>query len=104
MNDEMLSCDAGAPELLNALSLKMHTQLWLTTGRGFNGVLGGLSGFSNTCPHAGAMLRTVRAACVRDVCAHDSARGVELVRAVQVGGQSQKRKKRKKNAMPFGIS
>lgn len=62
----------------------MHTQMWLTTGRGFTGVLGGLSGFSNTYPHASDMLRTVRAACVRDVCAHDSTRGIELVRAIQV--------------------
>ncbi len=62
----------------------MHTQMWLTTGRGFNGVLGGLSGFYNTYPHASPMLRTVRAACVRDVCDHDSTRGVELVQAIQV--------------------
>ncbi|KAL0048382.1 hypothetical protein WJX82_001959 [Trebouxia sp. C0006] len=73
----------GAPELSHALALKMHTQMWLTTGRGFNGVLGGLSGFYNTHPHASPMLRTVRAACVRDVCDHDSTRGVELVRAIQ---------------------
>ncbi|DBA89263.1 TPA: hypothetical protein ACH3X1_016403 [Trebouxia sp. C0004] len=73
----------GAPELSHALALKMHTQMWLTTGRGFNGVLGGLSGFYHTHPHASHMLRTVRAACVRDVCHHDSTRGVELARAIQ---------------------
>lgn len=76
--------NAGAPELLHALALKMHTQMWLTTSRGFNGVLGGLSGFSNTYPHAGDMLRTVRASCVRAVCAQDTTRGVQLVRAIQV--------------------
>ncbi|KAL0024565.1 hypothetical protein WJX79_008006 [Trebouxia sp. C0005] len=47
----------GTPELSHALALKMHTQI--------------------------PMLRTVRAACVRDVCDHDSTRGLELVRAIQ---------------------
>lgn len=75
---------AGAPELVLALGLKLHTQLWMTTGRGFNSLLGGLSGFPHAHPHAGDMLRTVRGACLRDVCRHDSSRGVELVRAIQV--------------------
>ncbi|KAL3139450.1 hypothetical protein ABBQ38_003780 [Trebouxia sp. C0009 RCD-2024] len=73
----------GAPELVLALGLKLHTQLWMTTGRGFNSLLGGLSGFPHAHPHAGDMLRTVRGACLRDVCRHDSSRGVELVRAIQ---------------------
>lgn len=77
-------CCPGAPELLHAMSLKMHTRMWLETGRGFNGVLGGLLGFPSAHPHASDMLRTVRASCVRDVCAHDSTRGMELVRAIQV--------------------
>lgn len=75
---------AGAPELLLAVGLKMYCQLWMTTGRGFNSLLAGLSGFAHAHPHAGDMLRTVRAVCVRDVCRHDSTRGLELVRAVQV--------------------
>lgn len=62
----------------------MHTQVWMTTGRGFNSVLAGLSGFSNAHPHAGDMLRMTRGACMRDVCRHDSSRGVQLVRAIQV--------------------
>ena len=70
--------------MLQGLALKMHTRMWLKTGRGFNGVRGGLLGFANSYPHASGVLRTVRASCLRDVCAHDSTRGVELVRAIQV--------------------
>lgn len=75
---------AGAPGLLLAVGLRLQCQLWMTTGRSFNSLLAGLSGFAHTHPHADDMLRTVRAVCVRDVCRHDSSRGVELVRAMQV--------------------
>ena len=75
---------AGAPGLMLATGLRLQCQLWMTTGRSFNSLLAGLSGFAHAHPHADDMLRTVRAVCVRDVCRHDSSRGVELVRSMQV--------------------
>ena len=65
------------------MALRMQTQLWRVTGRGWGGLLGGLTGFANAHPHAIPLLRVARAACVRDVCSHDSGKGVELVRAIQ---------------------
>lgn len=66
------------------MALRMQTQLWRVTGRGWGPLLGGLTGFANAHPHAGPLLQVARAACLRDVCQHDSSKGVELVMAMQV--------------------
>ena len=73
----------GVPEAVQAMALRMQTQLWRVTGRGWAGLLAGLTGFANAHPHPTPLLRVARAACVRDVCRHDSGKGVELVRAIQ---------------------
>ena len=75
---------AGAPELLQALALRLLTQLWQRSGRGFPVVELALLGFSSQHREPSLLLRTARAASVRDACRHDSGRGLGLVVAIQV--------------------
>ncbi len=75
---------AGAPELLQALALRLLTQLWQQSGRGFPVVESALLAFSSQHRQPSLLLRTARAASVRDACRHDSGRGLGLVVAIQV--------------------
>ena len=75
---------AGAPELLQALALRLLTQLWQQSGRGFPVVESALLSFSSQHKQPSLLLRTARAASVRDVCRHDSGRGLGLIVAIQV--------------------
>ena len=75
---------AGAPELLQALALRLLTQLWQQSGRGFPVVESALLGFSSQHKQPSLLLRMARAASVRDACRHDSSRGLGLVVAIQV--------------------
>lgn len=69
---------------MQGLGLRLLLGVWLETGRGWQRVAATLLGYAPPPEKPPLVLRVARAACLRDVCAHDSGRGVELVAAVQV--------------------
>ena len=82
---EQCTTATGAPEVLQALALRLQLQLWRASGRNFQRLQTALLGYAAPGTKPGLALRISRAACVRDVCAVDPDRGTELVIAVQVG-------------------
>ncbi len=74
---------AGAPELAQALALRLHLALWRASGRGFARLEAALLDPPPPGRRPGRALRLARAACLRDVCAADPDRGVLLVRGLQ---------------------
>jgi hypothetical protein len=74
----------GAPEVVQALGLRLQYWMWEDGGRGWALLRDTL--LSCLPPHsaAGRALVIARAACIRDVCAIEGAKGVELIYGVQV--------------------
>ncbi len=74
---------------MQALLLRLRTQLWLGSGHGFNALSDALLGTGGETPskaqRESVELRVARAACLRDVCAHDAGRGHRLLEGIQVG-------------------
>ena len=79
------ACHADAPELMQALALRLQLRLWRAGGRGFSHLEAALLDCAAPGTKPGRALRLARAACLRDVCALDPDRGVRLVRGLQVG-------------------
>lgn len=76
---------ADAPELAQALALRLQLRLWRASARGFARLEAVLLDYAVPGSPPGRALRLARAACLRDVCALDPDHGVLLVRGLQVG-------------------
>ncbi|KAK9824076.1 hypothetical protein WJX72_007541 [[Myrmecia] bisecta] len=75
--------DPGAPQLLQAVALRLYCRAWQASGRHFPRLQALLAACTGLTAQPAIPLRLARAACLRDVCAHDSSKGVLLVRAIQ---------------------
>ena len=76
--------DSGAPEVFQALVLRLETQLWMTSQRNFPRLQAILLGFAAPTAKPSSAVRTSRALCVRDVCHEDAFKATELVTGIQV--------------------
>ncbi|KAK9836092.1 hypothetical protein WJX81_000611 [Elliptochloris bilobata] len=76
-------CQSDAPELLQALALRLQLRLWRASGRGFARLEAALLDYAAPGAKPGRALRLARAACLRDVCVLDPDRGIRLVRGLQ---------------------
>ncbi|CAL8472221.1 g11763 [Coccomyxa elongata] len=77
----------GSPEAMQALLLRLRTQLWLGSGHGFHALSDALLGTGGEIPskaqRESVELRVAQAACLRDVCAHDVGKGHQLLEGIQ---------------------
>ena len=78
----------GSPDILQALALRLETQLWTTSGRHFPRLQATLLGYASPGAQPSPVVRVARAACVRDVCQADPFTATELVTGIQVGRKS----------------
>ena len=74
---------AGAPERLQALSIRLHSRLWKETGHGFNRLRDLLTP-DRTGLRSSNMVTLTKAATLKDVCLHDVDRGLQLLEGIQV--------------------
>ena len=93
---------AGAPERLQALSIRLHSRLWKETGHGFNR-LRDLLIPDRTGLRISAMLTLTKAATLKDVCLHDVNRGLQLIEGIQVFLLSLSEESPKQLAFLFGL-
>ena len=79
---------------MQALLLRLRTQLWVGSGHGFNALSDALLGTGGEIPskaqRESVELRVARAACLRDVCAQDVGKGLQLLEGIKVGRQGTK--------------
>ncbi|BDA47327.1 probable protein RST1 at N-terminal half [Coccomyxa sp. Obi] len=77
----------GSPEAMQALLLRLRTQLWVGSGHGFNALSDALLGLRVAVPskrqRESVELRVARAVCLRDVCAQDVGKGLQLLEGIQ---------------------
>ena len=71
-----------------ATGLRLHAQLWRESGHAFAQLRDLLLGQGPALGSAGLLqrsplIRLARAACIRDVCARDSARGAQLLEGIE---------------------
>lgn len=79
--------DAGTPEVMQALLLRLRLQLWRRTGHGFSALADALLGTGEVASRKqedSATLRVATAACMRDVCIEDIGKGLQLLEGIQV--------------------
>ena len=74
---------AGAPERLQALSIRLHARLWKETGHGFNR-LRDLLIPDKTGLRISNIATLTKAATMKDICLHDVDRGLQLIEGIQV--------------------
>ena len=79
-----MSLAADAPERLQALGLRLLCRSWKCSGRGWSRLSITLLGTASPTARAAQEVRCARAACICDVCEHDSSRGIELIKPIQV--------------------
>ena len=70
--------------MLQALALRLETQMWMTSRRNFPRLQAILLGFHAPTEKPAVTLKVSRAACIRDVCQFDPFKGTELVAGIQV--------------------
>ena len=79
---------------MQALLLRLRTQLWIGSGHGFNTLSDALLGIrgeiSSKAQRESVELRVARAACLRDVCAQDVGKGLQLLEGIEVDWQNTK--------------
>lgn len=78
---------AGAPELMQALLLRLQTQMWQHTGHGFNTVRDALLGAGELVlkeQRDSLLIELAKAACIRDVSRRDCGKGLQLVNGIEV--------------------
>lgn len=80
---------------MQALLLRLRTQLWLDSGHGFNTLSDALLGMGGEIPskaeRESVELRVTRAACLRDVCAQDVGKGLQLLEGIKVSRQDSRK-------------
>ena len=75
---------SGTPEIFQALTLRLETQLWMTSKRNFPRLQAIMLGFHAPTDRPALALKVSRAACIRDICHLDPFKGTELVAGIQV--------------------